>query len=395
MQGAKKRGVQTDRSREQRKSWGNRSVARSEPTAPKQRAPDPFGMHLMRADPWEGSGVTAIPRGASDDGRWRLLRSHVLWSQMIDKDPFGIAMMREADEACDSRQTTCAGATGTSIAVVAAQAMVAEGKASTERAKLTSIDEQSVEERRSERSSVTELRERHIASGRLTDLGSASALRLALATEQSANEEDAESEPESEAQEAQRNSATTPKQQPPSRQTDVASPRVEMLPTPPPRKRHVRARLALSSPQHAQRSWILEEERRSLTEDLLDEWDSEEDLDSTKRISSTMSVSLHDTSYSDILLDEPSWSAGADELTRDTARKSSGPKSPGPKSPGPKSPRAKSPGPKSPGPSPHTPSWWDSFDLSRGKWLRARQLRRRCRAAMPPSPHAPWRRSST
>ena len=368
MQGAKKRGVQTDRSREQRKSWGNRSVARSEPTAPKQRAPDPFGMHLMRADPWEGSGVTAIPRGASDDGRWRLLRSHVLWSQMIDKDPFGIAMMREADEACDSRQTTCAGATGTSIAVVAAQAMVAEGKASTERAKLTSIDEQSVEERRSERSSVAELQERHIASGRLTDLGSASALRLALATEQSANEEDAEREPESEAQEAQRNSATTPKQQPPSRQTDVASPRVEMQPTPPPRKRHVRARLALSSPQHAQRSWILEEERRSLTEDLLDECDSEEDLDSTKRIST---VSLHDISYSDTLLDEPSWSAGADGLARDTA-----PKSPGPKSPGPKSPRAKSPGPKSPrakspGPRPRAPSRWDSFDLSRSKWLRA------------------------
>jgi len=149
---------------------------------------------------------------------------------------------------------------------------------------------------------------------------------------------------------------------------------MEMPPTPPPRKRHVRARLALSSPQHAQRSWILEEERRSLTEDLLDGWDSEEDLDSTKRISSTMSVSLHDTSYSDILLDEPSWSAGADEFTRDTARKSSGPKSPGPKSPGPKSPRAKSPGPR-----PHALSWWDSFDLSRGKWLRARQLRRRCR----------------
>ena len=148
----------------------------------------------------------------------------------------------------------------------------------------------------------------------------------------------------------------------------------EVPPTPPPRKRLVRAQLALSSPQHAQRSWILVEERRSLTEDLLDEWDSEEDLDSTKRISSTMSVSLHDTSYSDILLDEPSWSAGADELTRDTARKSSGPKSPGPKSPGPKSPRAKSPGPR-----PHALSWWDSFDLSRGKWLRARQLRRRCR----------------
>ena len=139
-------------------------------------------------------------------------------------------------------------------------------------------------------------------------------------------------------------------------------------PTPPPRKRLVRAQLALSSPQHAQRSWILVEERRSLTEDLLDEWDSEEDLDSTKRIST---VSLHDISYSDTLLDEPSWSAGADGLARDTA-----PKSPGPKSPGPKSPRAKSPGPKSPrakspGPRPRAPSRWDSFDLSRSKWLRA------------------------
>ena len=50
-------------------------------------------------------------------------------------------------------------------------------------------------------------------------------------------------------------------------------------PTPPPRKCLVRAQLALSSPQHTQRSWILEEERRSLTEDLLDEWDSEEDLE--------------------------------------------------------------------------------------------------------------------
>ena len=143
---------------------------------------------------------------------------------------------------------------------------------------------------------------------------------------------------------------------------------MEMPPTPPPRKRHVRAQLALTSPQHAQRSWILEEERRSLTEDLLDECDSEEDLDSTKRIST---VSLHDISYSDTLLDEPSWSAGADKLARDTA-----PKSPGPKSPGPKSPRAKSPGPKSPrakspGPRPRAPSRWDSFDLSRSKWLRA------------------------
>jgi len=142
----------------------------------------------------------------------------------------------------------------------------------------------------------------------------------------------------------------------------------EVPPTPPPRKRLVRAQLALSSPQHAQRSWILVEERRSLTEDLLDEWDSEEDLDSTKRIST---VSLHDISYSDTLLDEPSWSAGADKLARDTA-----PKSPGPKSPGPKSPRAKSPGPKSPrakspGPRPRAPSRWDSFDLSRSKWLRA------------------------
>ena len=199
------------------------SLSRSELTAPKRRDPDPFGMHLMRDDPWEGSGTRVGPQETPTTDVRR--GSTEFWSQMLGKDPFGISLMQEADEACNSRLTTCADAKGTSIAV-AAQAMVAERNASTERAKLTSIDEQSVKERRSERSSVTELRDRHIASHRQTDLASANALQLALATEQSANEEDGERGPESEAQEAQRNSATPPKQQPPSRQTDVASPRV-------------------------------------------------------------------------------------------------------------------------------------------------------------------------
>ena len=38
------------------------SLSRSELTAPKRRDPDPFGMHLMRDDPWEGSGTRVGPQ---------------------------------------------------------------------------------------------------------------------------------------------------------------------------------------------------------------------------------------------------------------------------------------------------------------------------------------------
>ena len=164
----------------------------------------------------------------------------------------------------------------------------------------------------------------------------------------------------------------------------------ETPPLPPPRKRYERegrALLALDSPQHTQRSWILEEERRSLAADLDDEWESEEDLDSIKQISGGVSASSDDIPDSDILVGEPSWSAGARKslapaLLHEQLRPFlEAPKSPGPMSPGPESPRAKSPSPR-----PRAPSRWDSLDLSRrGKWLgRLRAVRMFCVRARAP-----------
>jgi len=148
----------------------------------------------------------------------------------------------------------------------------------------------------------------------------------------------------------------------------------EAPPAPPPRKRYERAGRALraqDSPQHAHRSWILEEERRLLAADLDDEWEYEEDLASRKQISSTISVSSDDIPDSDILVGKPSQSAGAPKSSAPALLQEQlrpfleAPKSPAPKSPGPKSSRAKSPSPR-----PRAPSRWDSLDLSRrGKRL--------------------------